>query len=188
MFEKVSYEIFKDAILAHGEIPEDSIRQMYDMIKLPVRSTQFSAGYDFFSPIGFPRPIPAGTPVIIPTGIKCNLNSVETSDPNQGKFLALYPRSSYGFKYGMRLMNTVGIIDEDYYNNNQNEGHIIVAITAMSDIPLNMGTKFCQGIIQPYYKITNSENITSTREGGIGSTDENDEDNVKELKFETIED
>ena len=171
MFEKVSYEIFRDSILEHGEVPEDAIQMMYDTIKLPVRSTENSAGYDFFSPIGFPNPIPAETPIIIPTGIKCNLNAIPSPE-GQGKFLALYPRSSYGFNYGMRLMNTVGIIDEDYYNNPQNEGHILVAVISMKDLPLNMGTKFCQGIIQPYYKFSNEEEANNKRIGGTGSTGE----------------
>ena len=171
MFEKVSYETFRESILAHGEIPEDNIQMMYDTIKIPVRSTNSSAGYDFFSPIGFPNPIPANTPIIIPTGIKCNFSSFAKHD-DRGHFLALYPRSSLGFKYGMRLINTVGIIDDDYYNNPNNEGHILVAITAMSDLPLNMGTKFCQGVIQPYYKFHDELKPTNDRTGGIGSTGE----------------
>lgn len=171
MFEKVSYEVFRDAILNHGDVPEDSIQMMYDTIKLPVRSTENSAGYDFFSPIGFPNPIPADTPIIIPTGIKCNFSSLPKHN-DRGHFLALYPRSSMGFNYGMRLMNTVGIIDEDYYNNPGNEGHIMVAITALKDLPLNMGTKFCQGIIQPYYKFEDEISPNTKRSGGMGSTDE----------------
>lgn len=176
MFEKVSYDTFKDALISHGgaTLEESDIEYMYNQIKLPERSTKNSAGYDFFSPIGLT--VPAGACVIIPTGIKCNLKTTESDENGQiGKFLALYPRSSYGFKYGMRLMNTVGIIDEDYYNNQENEGHIMVAINTMNEFKLNFGDKFCQGIVQPYYKLSGEAEVETTRQGGIGSTDNTEE-------------
>ena len=71
----------------------------------------------------------------------------------------------------MRLMNTVGIIDQDYYNNESNEGHILVAITTLKDFDLELNSKFCQGIIQPYYLITKDEVVETKRTGGLGSTD-----------------
>ena len=170
MFEKVSLDTFRDFMIDHGgaEMSDEQIEAIYNNIKLPKRSTEFSAGYDFFSPIGG-FTLPAGGCMIIPTGVKCNLGGV-TSD--MGKFLALYPRSSYGFKYGMRLMNTVGIIDSDYYDNQSNEGHIIVAVTTMNPIEFKVGDRFCQGIVQPYYKLTGEDASTVVRVGGMGSTDE----------------
>ena len=108
MFEKVSFDVFdKDIRSIGGYIAKSDIEFMYNAIRLPSRSTEFSAGYDFFSPIGLH--IPANIGIKIPTGIKVNLSTAE--DSNMKKFLALYPRSSLGFKYGMRLMNTVGIIE-----------------------------------------------------------------------------
>lgn len=170
MFEKVSYDTFRDALISNGgaTLEDADIEALYNQIRLPERSTMNSAGYDFFSPIGLT--IPAGACLIIPTGIKCNLE-VPAGD-NTGRFLALYPRSSYGFKYGMRLMNTVGIIDEDYYDNPENEGHILVAINTMSEFKLNAGDKFCQGIIQPYIKLAGEIKNTNIRTGGLGSTGE----------------
>lgn len=170
MFEKVSYEEFDSALaMLNARFAEVEFNRIYNSIKLPVRSTELSAGYDFFSPIGIH--IPADANIIIPTGIKVDLSSCPM--PEIKKFLALYPRSSFGFKYGMRLMNTVGIIDQDYYGNPDNEGHIIVAIHSDKEFDLEEGTKFCQGIIQPFFPISSDEVVTTKRLGGIGSTDNN---------------
>ena len=86
-------------------------------------------------------------------------------------FLALYPRSSLGFKYGFRLLNTTGIIDFDYAFNKDNEGHIMVGCITSKPMALEQGTKFCQGIIQPYF-VMEDDNATGERTGGMGSTGE----------------
>jgi len=138
----------------------------YNELKLPCRATQGSAGYDFFSPISFK--LKAGQAIKVPTCIKCNLN--------QGNVLMLFPRSSYGFKFRMQLDNTVGIIDQDYYNNESNEGHIFVKITNDSKnnkcLVVNKGDAFAQGIIVPFMT-TDDDNVTTIRTGGIGSTSKN---------------
>jgi deoxyuridine 5'triphosphate nucleotidohydrolase dUTPase len=69
--------------------------------KLPYRGTKHSAGYDFISPINFV--IQPHSMVKIPTGIKATMENDE--------ILSIYPRSSIGFKTGIRLANTVGIVD-----------------------------------------------------------------------------
>ena len=61
-----------------------------------------------------------GATIKIPTGIRCILK--------EGFVLKEYPRSGLGFKYRVRLDNTVGIIDSDYYKSD-NEGHIFIKIT-----------------------------------------------------------
>ena len=149
-----------------------TISANYDnIIKLPERSTKNSAGYDFFLPSIFTIKLNESIinkPLIIPTGIKCKL-------PNEC-FLGLYPRSSFGIKKGIYLANTVGIIDTDYYNNLDNEGHILVALNAryagddnaFGITVINGGEKFVQGLIQPY--LTFGDNVDVEREGGIGST------------------
>ena len=110
-FEKVNRKQFNEAF--------DGLSVMdYDEIKLPHRATTGSAGYDFYSPISFvlePRET-----IKFPTGIRCQIDD--------GYVLTIYPRSGLGFKYRLRLDNTVGIIDSDYYNSD-NEGHIFVKIT-----------------------------------------------------------
>jgi len=149
-----------------------TISANYDnIIKLPERSTKNSAGYDFFLPSIFTIKLNESIinkPLIIPTGIKCKL-------PNDC-FLGIYPRSSFGIKKGIYLANTVGIIDTDYYNNLDNEGHILVALNAryagddnaFGITVINGGEKFVQGLIQPY--LTFGDNVDVEREGGLGST------------------
>ena len=105
-FEKVSFEQFKkDVNKLVPEFDEETIRYYYDRIQLPTRATKGSAGYDFKTPYGFD--IMAGKPRIIPTGIRCKIED--------GWVLQMYPRSGLGFKHGVALYNTVGVIDSDYY-------------------------------------------------------------------------
>ena len=88
---------------------------MYEGIKLPVRATSGSAGYDFFAPFDFIL-APSQT-IKIPTGIRCEID--------EGWVLKIYPRSGLGFKFRLQLNNTVGIIDSDYFYSD-NEGHIFI--------------------------------------------------------------
>lgn len=134
----------------------------YDDIKLPKRATVGSAGYDFFSPMSFT--LLPGETIKIATGIRCRID--------EGFVLKIYPRSSFGFKYRAVLDNTVGIIDSDYFNAD-NEGHIFVKITNNGDktLVVNKGDAFCQGIFVQYF-LTCDDDTTGIRTGGIGSTSE----------------
>lgn len=133
----------------------------YDEIQLPIRKTAGSAGYDFLAPCDIT--IRGRETVLIPTGIKCQID--------EGYVLELYPRSSLGFKYKLALCNTVGIIDSDYYNNESNEGHIMIKMTNGSEKPIHIacGEGFAQGIFKEFF-ITKDDIATSKRIGGIGST------------------
>jgi dUTP pyrophosphatase len=70
----------------------------------------------------------------------------------------------------LRLANTVGIIDSDYYFSD-NEGHIMAKIAVEGDQPvlLKVGERFMQGIFIPY-GITYTDKATEVRNGGFGST------------------
>lgn len=173
-FEKVSFETFVNALPSDLDISPEEKRRIYDNIKLPRRSTEKSAAYDFFSPVsGSLLPLET-TPyrafrdeVLIPTGIKAQL------DP--GWVLTLYPRSGQGFKYGIALANTVGIIDEDYYNNETNEGHIMLKLTTTSTrcgaFQIKEGMAVCQGMLLPYgLTDDDAEYEKKKRTGGLGST------------------
>ena len=178
-FEKISFEEFLKACDFNenedGVISKELFKEIYDKIKLPQRSTNGSAGYDFFMP--FDCDIAFGESVIIPTGIKCCISD--------DWYLGLYPRSGQGFKFGIHIANTVGIIDSDYYNNENNEGHIMVKITNDSSINqdkpfcVKQGQAFCQGIFMQYgITIDDEQNAKSIRSGGFGSTDTDQVDNV----------
>lgn len=132
----------------------------YDTAKLPVRATSGSAGYDFF--LNEDISLAPHEQTIIDTGIRVRIDD--------GWFLMLCPRSGLGFKYAVRLANTVGIIDSDYYFSD-NEGHIRVKlINGEKPIALPKGTAFAQGIFIPF-GITVDDQSTTIRNGGLGSTD-----------------
>lgn len=162
-FEKVSFNQFsKDMKKCFNKITDTQIKESYDSIKLPVRSTKGSAGYDFVSPISFSLK-PCCT-IKIPTGIKVKIDD--------GWFLACYPRSSLGFKYRCQLDNTVGIIDSDFYYSD-GEGNIFIKMTndckQNKNIEIKQGDKFMQGIFQSF-GITYDDNADGIRNGGFGST------------------
>ena len=96
-------------------------KETFDGVILPRRATAGSAGYDFFSPVTFT--LEPGETAKIATGVRVKLAN--------GWVLMIYPRSSLGFKYRLTLNNTVGVIDSDYYNA-ENEGHIFIKLTNYS--------------------------------------------------------
>jgi len=158
-FEKVSFEQFAEA---YADMDSQIVRNMYDELKVPKRATTGSAGYDFFCPMDLT--IAPGATVKIPTGIRVWIE--------ENWVLKLYPRSGLGFKYRLQLNNTVGIIDSDYYNSD-NEGHIFAKITNDTNedktISLKKGEGFMQGIFIEY-GITVDDEVTDLRNGGLGST------------------
>ena len=162
-FHKVSFEQFKEGWL--GEFPQASdeeIRNIYEEIKLPRRATAGSAGYDFFAPVNFV--LSPGETTKIPTGIRVEME--------KNWVLKCYPRSGLGFKFRLQLNNTVGIIDSDYFNSD-NEGHIFVKLTndtkENKTLCVEKGTGFMQGIFVEY-GITVDDDVTDVRNGGLGST------------------
>ena len=134
---------------------------------LPIRKTEDSAGYDFFSP---------ASTTILPGEQKLIWTNVKVSMP-KGYVLEIYPRSSYGIKKGAILANTVGIIDADYYNNPDNEGNIGICLKNLGKdlIRIEKDDAIAQGIFKRYY-ITEDDHVVEKRVGGIGSTDKKKED------------
>ncbi len=162
-FEKVSPEQFKEGFRdCFGEKAAQRADEIYEQIKLPKRATKGSAGYDFFSPVEFT--LSPGETIKLPTGIRVKM------EPDW--VLHLYPRSSLGFKYRLQLNNTVGIIDSDYYDSD-NEGHIFMKITNDSNegktVTISAGVGFMQGIFLEY-GITEDDDTEEVRNGGLGST------------------
>ena len=163
-FEKVSFEQFKnDWVNAFPLASEERIRMIYNEIPLPTRSTLGSAGYDFYLPDEIY--LCKNASIVIPTGIRCKID--------EGWVLTMFPRSGHGFKYGIHLANTVGIIDSDYFGA-KNEGHIQIKLINDSEISKNIDfethTAFCQGIFLPF-GITVDDEVEAMRVGGFGSTD-----------------
>lgn len=157
-FEKVSLETFKKF---YQGMPDEIIKKIYDSIKMPERKTKFSAGYDIYSPIDIVlSPLDE---VLIPTGIKALMNDDE--------FLSLYIRSSLGIKKDLMLKNQVAVIDKDYYNNPDNEGHIMISVknTGLKEVTISSNEAIAQGIFMKYL-VTDDDHTNNLRKGGIGST------------------
>ena len=161
-FHKVSYgQFYNDWKDCFGS-SDAQISAIYDGIMLPRRATAGSAGYDFFCPIDIV--LKPGETVKIPTGIRVEME--------EGWVLKCYPRSGLGFKYRLQLNNTVGIIDSDYFDSD-NEGHIFSKITNDTnegrEVRLMAGNGFMQGIFVEY-GITVDDDAEAVRNGGFGST------------------
>lgn len=155
-FEKISFNQFKKDIV-------DDI-ELYNSFNLPKRSTKESAGYDFESLIDYI--LEPDETIKIPLGIKVKLNP--------GEALLLIVRSSMGFKYNIRMCNQVGLIDQDYYDNPDNEGHMWIKIKNEGSLPFEIKKhdRICQGIIINYLTVDKEEKIEKERTSGIGSTTE----------------
>ncbi|MCR5674013.1 MAG: dUTP diphosphatase [Lachnospiraceae bacterium] len=161
-FQKVSFKQFAEVFKDGFSQDEDEIRRVYDLIELPKRATAGSAGYDFYTPVDIR--LEPGQTIKIPTGIRARMD--------RDWVLMIFPRSGLGFKYRLQLNNTVGVIDSDYYDSD-NEGHIFIKITNDSNeqktVEVAAGGGFAQGIFMPY-GITEDDDVTDTRNGGFGST------------------
>ena len=141
-FEKISYNQFcKDVI-------DD--KKLYDNYKLPIWDSKKTAAYDIFLLENLT--IKPNEIVKLPTGVKANFEDDEV--------LLLLLRSLMGFKYNIRLVNQVGVIDADYYNNKNNEGHIFVKIQneGKETIRFEAGEAIAQGIFFKYLT-TKTDNV-----------------------------
>ena len=132
-------------------------------ITLPIRITCASAGYDIAAAENVR--LHAGEMALIPTGLKAYMQ--------QDEYLAIHIRSSLAVKQRLVLANSQGIIDADYYNNADNEGHILIAVIngGSQDVVVTSGMRIAQGIFCKYLLTDQDEPTGKTeRTGGIGST------------------
>ena len=147
------------------EIVSDEFRKYIDVdIKLPTRATTESAGYDISTPVDIKIP-PHGISEAIQTDIKAYMLYDE--------YLEIVPRSSIGFKKGLMLVNTCGIIDSDYYSNPDNDGNIGFKFKNLTDktVELKAGERILQGIFKKYL-LADEDNCNTIRKGGIGSSND----------------
>lgn len=130
-------------------------------IILPKRQTKNSAGYDFY--VASDTVIKAHSIALIPTGVKAYMEVDEV--------LKIYVRSSMPMKKGLTLANNVGIIDSDYFENPDNDGHIMIQVLNFSDndILVKKNDRIAQGIFLKYL-LTDDDTTNEERKGGFGST------------------
>lgn len=106
-------------------------------------------------------------PILVPTGLKSYMQEDE--------YLQLTCRSSNPLKRFLMLPNGVGIIDSDYYNNSNNEGHIYVQLLnfGLRDVTIDKGDRIAQGIFLSFLKVDDDIADGSERVGGFGSSGRN---------------
>ena len=134
-------------------------------INLPMRKTKYSAGYDIEA--AEDTVVPSFKKGMSPTLVKTGLKSYMQED----EVLLLYNRSSNPKKKGLIMANSVGVIDKDYYENPDNDGHFMFAFFNIKDedIVIKKGEAIGQAIFQKYL-ITDNDNAEGERIGGFGST------------------
>lgn len=135
-------------------------------INLPVRKTKYSAAYDLEAAEDtiIPSFKSGMKPTLIPTGLKAYMEGDEV--------LKLFPRSSGPKKQGILFPHSVGIIDKDYYGNEDNDGHLLVQCINIKDedVMIRKGEAIAQAMFQKYL-IIDDDNAEGARTGGFGSTD-----------------
>ena len=123
--------------------------------ELPIRATKHSAGYDFYAAV--PVEIKPGEKRVIPTNIAVEMEEDDV--------LLIFPRSSYAIKFGLELVNSVGVIDADY------KDQIFICYRNTGDEPffIKRGDRIAQGVFVKLFK-TDDDNASGERHGGVGST------------------
>ncbi len=132
-------------------------------IALPSRKTAQSAGYDIEAAAD--AVLEPHKVTVVPTGLKAYMLPEE--------YLGVHIRSGFSIKNSLALINGQGIIDADYYNNPENEGHIMLAIINHSEavIRVNKGMRLAQGIFYKYFTADgDAAGSGAKRQGGMGST------------------
>lgn len=140
---------------------------------VPRRATMYSAGYDIFateritvqpyftshdSGVCFD-----GSEVVESPYFNADRKIMEKAQWNQWVALVL-PRSSFGFKHGLRFANTVCVIDKDYRDT------IKLSMCANHSFNIEKGERYAQMIFLPYGTLADEIMPKEIRSGGIGST------------------
>ncbi len=131
-------------------------------VVLPKRATAHAAGYDIAA--AETAIIPAKSVGFVATGLKAYMLPDEV--------LRIYARSSLPKSRGLMMANAVGIIDADYFDSSENEGHIRIQLYNFTNeaVTIVAGERIVQGIFQKFLTVDDEAVVTDRRTGGIGST------------------
>lgn len=138
------------------------IKKLSDGAKIPVYGTSFSAGCDLSALSPEPVLIPAGTSVLLHTGLSMEIP--------EGLVGLIFARSGLACKKGLAPANKVGVIDSDY------RGEICVVLHNHGEIDqvVTSGERIAQMVFVPYitamFDEVDSLSDTERGEGGFGST------------------
>lgn len=136
------------------------IKPEHENFQMPVRSTAESAGYDIFMPEA--GRYTGGDKVIVPLGFSTEIP--------KGYFALILPRSGTGFKFGLEVNNTAGVIDADY------RGEWMAAIRTKTGEPISweQGERMLQFVLLPTtvfdLQLVDSLEESERGKGGFGST------------------
>lgn len=133
----------------------------YKDIIMPKRATSLSAGYDicaYEDTIIKPDEI-----IFVKTGLKAYMQDDEV--------LKVYPRSSLSRKKHLMMANNVGIVDADYYGNEDNDGHIMIILYnfGKEEAKIMKNERIAQGLFEKFL-ISDDDKANGIRQGGFGST------------------
>ncbi|MFM0877538.1 dUTP diphosphatase [Streptococcus suis] len=137
------------------------VSQFTDENLLPKRETAHAAGYDLKA--AETVSLEPGEIKLVPTGVKAYMQANEV--------LYLYDRSSNPRKKGLVLINSVGVIDGDYYGNPANEGHIFAQMRNITEetVVVEVGERIVQAVFAPFL-LADGDQADGVRTGGFGST------------------
>lgn len=157
----IFFELFDQALDQYDGYSFTLPIQLDENAKIPIYAHKTDAAADIYAnkilelaPHSLSNKVPTGLRIALP----------------EGWAAAILPRSSIGAKTGLRLSNSVGIIDSDY------RGEIGILYDNISDAPytINEGDRIAQMIIFPVYhfKVQQVKQVNTTErgEGGFGSS------------------
>jgi len=129
---------------------------------IPTRADKRSAGYDFYATQDIE--IATKATVTIWTNVKAYMLPDEA--------LNIYVGSSVGTKLRLRLANQVGVIDASYYENEDNDGNIGIALYNYSGqtVRIPRGERIAQGVFIKYLTADIDNTLHAERVGGYGSS------------------
>ena len=157
--QEIGIELGKSTVrqFSDGEIQVNIEESILSLIHISAHA----AGYDL--KVAVRTVIDPGEIVLVPTGVKAYMQPTEV--------LYLYDRSSNPRKKGLVLINSVGVIDGDYYGNPGNEGHIFAQMKNITDqeVVLEVGERVVQAVFAPFL-IADGDEAEGVRTGGFGST------------------
>lgn len=144
---------------------EIGIKKLTETAQIPMRGSDYAAGYDLYADIQEKLCVTPHNSVKIPTGLALEIP--------EGYFGAVYARSGLACKESLRPANCVGVIDADY------RGPVMVVLHNDSDQTREIipGERVAQLVIMPFlpvlFKEVDDLSQTTRGEGGFGSTGKN---------------
>ena len=139
------------------------IKKVHPEAKTPVYGSEGAACFDLYAASIIGTESETERTVLYGTGLQFEVP--------EGHVMMIYSRSGHGFKHGITLANSTGIVDADY------RGEVMVKLTKRDTSVHGMpaiGERIAQAMIIPVEQVafeeTDELSDTQRGEGGFGST------------------